>query len=314
MALSISLYALLVSLALFPASSSAGSTHQRLVLVVYTPVAALLMGPQLAAVDIIRGRGGALSPFVSGSELAFVSLALVPILASVWLARQGRLGFASPPNIQKFLAELNAQMQEEMARANGGSFENGSGGTRGARRGDTATAAATLAATARERPHGHGACGKCLHADGGRGAVFVETDQERVAVGVGVTLGPGFRVVACDCPQREPAAPSGWCEFCRCVCSACGGCRAAVRAASRVSRARGSTSGHSGGPLADELAAASAVGLVSVAGLYLGLWAFGMRVMAAPCHGLWALGGVGLVLCGLRWGAQKDAARKIRVS
>ncbi|CAN0564569.1 unnamed protein product, partial [Ectocarpus sp. 12 AP-2014] len=66
-------------------------------------------------------------------------------------------------------------------------------------------------------------CGKCLHAEGGENAVFVETDRERVRVGPGVSLGPGFRVVACDCPQREPASPSTWCAFCRCVCKVCGG-------------------------------------------------------------------------------------------
>ena len=44
----------------------------------------------------------------------------------------------------------------------------------------------------------------------------------RVQVGRGVLVGPGFRVVKCDCrPHHERA--SDYCPFCLCRCKACGG-------------------------------------------------------------------------------------------
>ena len=306
--LSLSLYALLGSIILFPSHSPAAATHQHLVVLLYAPINALILGPHIAAAGILSRAGGAShDPFVSPTELALTSLALLPIIASVWLARRAR-PFPSPPSMHAFLAEFQAMMAEEVARANGGRVvggrESGGGST-----------AAAQAAAALERPHGHGACGTCLHADGGPGAVFVETDKERVPIGGGVSLGPGFRVVACDCPRREPAAPSAWCEFCRCVCKVCGGCKEAVRA-TRATRAgaRGGRSGAAGGvggggALADALGSASSVGIVAVVVLYLGLWAFGMRMMAAPCHALVALAAIGAVLCGMHWGLARDAAR-----
>lgn len=305
--LSVYLYALLGSLALFPSHSPVAATHQHLVLFLYAPVNALLIGPQMAAAGILLRRGGTShEPFVGSAELALTSLALLPIIASVWLARRAR-PFPSPPGLHAFWAEFQTQWAEEVARANGRSSYGGYGmeGSGGS------SAAAGLAAAALERPNGHGACGKCLHADGGSGAIFVETDKERVSIGAGVTLGPGFRVVACDCPQREPAAPSSWCEFCRCVCKVCGGCKEAARA---MRGARGAARGAGGGTgrgregLSDELGAASSIGLVSVVVLYAGLWAFGMKMMAEPCHALTALMTIGVVLCGMHWGVAKDTA------
>lgn len=309
MILSLSLYALLASLALFPSRSAPVATHQHLLLLLYAPVNALLNGPHIAATGILSRAGGAAhEPFVGSAELALASLALLPIIGSVWLARRAR-PFPSPTSMHAFWAEFQALLAEEVARANGGS----AGGGPAARGGGGGTAAAAMAAAALEHPNGHGTCRECLHADGGPGAVFVETDRERVSVGAGVSLGPGFRVVACDCPRREPAAPSSWCEFCRCVCKVCGGCREAVRA-TRGTRAgaRGAGSGAGGGgggsALADELGASASAGLVAVVVLYAGLWAFGMRMMAAPCHALCALSVTGTVLCGLHWGLAKDAA------
>lgn len=310
MILSLSLYALLVSIILFPSHSPAVATHQRLVVLLYAPISALLLGPHIAAAGILlRAGGSSHDPFVAPTELAVASLALLPIIASVWLARRGR-SFPSPPSMHAFLAEFQALMAEEVARANGV----GVGGRDSRENGGGSTAAAALAAVALDRLHGHGACGKCLHADGGQGAIFVETDKERVPVGGGVSLGPGFRVVACDCPQREPAAPSAWCEFCRCVCKICGGCKEAVRA-TRATRAgarggrSGAGTGGGGGALADALGPAASAGIVAVVVLYVGLWAFGMRMMAAPCHALIALAVVGAALCGMHWGLAKEAAR-----
>lgn len=302
--LSVCLYALLGSLALFPSHSPVAATHQHLVLFIYAPLYALLNGPQLAAAGILLRRGGSSrEPFVGSAELVLSSLALLPIIASVWLARRAR-PFPSPPGLHAFWAEFQAQWAEEVARANGGNFEAGYGVE-----GSGRSAAAGLAAAALDRPNGHGACGKCLHADGGSGAIFVETDKERVSIGAGVTLGPGFRVVACDCPQRDRAAPSTWCEFCRCVCKVCGGCKEAARAmrGARVA-ARGDNTSRGREGLSDELGAASSMGLVSVVVLYTGLWAFGMKMMAAPCHALTALATVAILLCGMHWGVAKDAA------
>ncbi|CAM9487282.1 unnamed protein product [Ectocarpus fasciculatus] len=314
MLLSISLYALLGSLVLFPSHAPAAANHQHLVVFLFAPINALLNGPQIAATGILlRRQGSSHEPFVAPSELALASLALLPIIASVWLARRAR-PFPSPPGMHAFWAEFQFQLAEEVARANGGSIAGG--GANGTRSGGTAA----LAAAALERPNGHGACGKCLHADGGESAVFMETDREKVRVGPGVSLGPGFRVVACDCPQRERASPSTWCEFCRCVCKACGGCKEAVRATRGggvSSRGGGGGAGGGGGgtqDLSDALGAAASAALVSVLVLYVGLWAFGMRMMAVPCHGLIALAVIGAVLCGMHWGVQKDAASGRRKS
>ncbi|CAM9406051.1 unnamed protein product [Ectocarpus sp. 6 AP-2014] len=315
MMLSVSLYALLGSLVLFPSHAPAAANHQHLVVFLFAPINALLNGPQIAATGILlRRQGPSHEPFVASSELALASLALLPIIASVWLARRAR-PFPSPPGMHAFLAEFQFQLAEEVARANGGSIAGGTADGRGSSGGIAALAAAAL-----ERPNGHGACGKCLHADGGEGAVYVETDRDRVRVGPGVSLGPGFRVVACDCPQREPASPSTWCEFCRCVCKFCGGCKEAVRAirGGRVSSREGrrGAGGAGGGAkdLSDVLGAAASMALVSVLVLYVGLWAFGMRMVAVPCHGLIALAVIGAVLCGMHWGVQKDAASGRRKS
>lgn len=310
MALSLSLYILLVSLTIFPASSPTASAHQRLILLLYAPAPAVLMGPQLAAAGILARQGGPHESFVASAELALVSLALLPIIASVWFARRAR-PFPSPPGIGGLLAELKARMEEEIARSmDGGDGSTGGFNGRGRTSGRRDSAAA-LAAAALARPNGHGACGKCLHADGGPGAIFVETDQERVLVGAGVTLGPGFRVVACDCPQREPATPSAWCEFCRCVCKVCGGCKEATRIlkASRGARGREAEGGEGEG-FSEQVGVAAGVGVVSVAALYAGLWAFGMRVMAVPCHALWALSAMGTILCALHWAVARDEASR----
>ena len=304
MVLSLALYALLVSLALFPATLPAVATHQRLLLLLYAPVPAVLIGPQIAASQLLLGRGGMHECFVRWGEMALVSLALLPIISSVWFARRSR-PFPSPASMHTFIVNLRRQMEEEAARAYGvGSFDRGDFGT-------GASTAVDLAAVALEHPNGHGACEICLHADGGHGAVFVETGQELVSIGGGVTLGPGFMVVACDCPRREPATPSSWCEFCRCVCEVCGGCKDAVRAlrGSRASKGRVEKETAN-----EDLQAASAIGLVSVAVLFLSLWAFSMRLMSEPCHALVAMSGMGVIICGLHWGVAKDAEIAFRTS
>lgn len=299
--LSLLLYALLASLALVPASSPVASAHQRLVLLIYAPAPAVLIGPQLAAAGVLFRKAGRHESFVACGELALASLALVPIIASVCFARKAR-PFPSPPSIQGALAELKTQIEEEVARANGGSIPSHNASMNGTE------SPAQVAASALERPHGHGACGKCFHADGGQGSIFVETDQERVSVGAGVSLGPGFRVVACDCPQRERAAPSSWCEFCRCVCEACGGCKEAARAMRDTSRGGWGAGRGQETRLSNNVGAASSVGLASAAILYFCLWQFGMRVMAAPCHSLCALAVMGMMLCGMHWGQARDAS------
>lgn len=305
MIMSFSLYALLGSLVLFPSHMPVAANHQHLVLFLYAPIFALILGPQMAATDILLHRGGAMhDPFVASAELALTSLALLPIITSVWLARRAR-PFPSPPGIHAVWAEFQARWAEEVARANGGGV-GGVAGWENDRVGGESTAS-ILADEALAQMNGHGTCGACLHADGGPGAIFVETDKERVSIGGGVSLGPGFRVVACDCPKREPAAPSSWCEFCRCICKVCGGCKEAVRAVrgARVG-ARGGRGGAGVGGLDDEIRVASSVALVAVIVLYSGLWMLGMRMVATPCHALSALTVIGAVLCGMHWGLGKD--------
>lgn len=311
--MSLSLYALLASLALMPASSPVASAYQRLVFLIYAPAPAVLIGLQLAAAGVLfRKAGTTHESFVACGELVLACLALVPIIASVCFARRGR-PFPSPPSIRGVLAELKAQMDEEIAMANGGSTH-GAHGHSAAANGNHAPGVgspAQVAAAALERPHGHGACGKCFHADGGQGSIFVETDQERVSVGAGVSLGPGFRVVACDCPLRERATPSSWCDFCRCVCEACGGCKEAVRAMRGASRGGWGAGSGQETRSSSNLGAASSLGLASAAVLYFGVWKFGMRVMAAPCHSLGALAVMGVVLCGMHWGLARDASMRL---
>lgn len=310
LALSISFYALLASLALFPSYTSIGALHhQRLVLLLYAPAPALLVGPQLAAAaHVYSNPGPQHETFVSPGELSLACLALLPMLSSLWFARHGK-AFPSPPSIRAFVADVQAQIEEEALRAKHGGALPHSSGNNHMREGGSA---ADLAREALDKPHGHGACGKCLHEDGGRGAVFVETDEGRVAVGGGVTVGPGFRVVACDCPRRQPAAPSTWCEFCRCVCGTCGGCKEAARASRRSNAADGWGPGRGGqsssGVDVAEIGPAGVVGVVSVCVVYFGIWGWGMKMMQEPCHCVWGLAVVGLVLCGMDWGVTKGVS------
>lgn len=245
----------------------------------------------MAAVQLLLGRGGPHESFVGWGEMGLASLATLPIISSLWFARRAR-PFPSPPSIRGFLMDLRRRMEEEVARSNGGvSTGQGAYGTR------------QKGAVELEYSEEHGTCTACLHEDGGYGAVYVETEVQLEYVGGGVTVGPGFRVVACDCPRREPASPSSWCEFCRCVCDICGGSREAVRLlkGSRVFRGRAEEMVAS-----EELRATSAVGLVSAAVLYLGLWAFGMKLMSEPCYALVAMSGMGAMMCCLHWGLAKD--------
>lgn len=305
LALSLSLYALLGSMAVFPSASSIGATfHQRLLVLLYAPVPALLIGPQLAAAGLLYRNAGPKYPsFIAPGELMLMSLAILPMLLSAWNARQGKQ-FPAAPSIRGFVAEWQALMQEELSRNNGGSVPRGNGYTHGAAGAGGSDTAADLAREALEMPHGHSACGKCLHADGGKGAVFVETCEGMVSVGGGVTVGPGFRVTACDCPRREPAAPSTWCEFCRCVCDTCGGCKEAVRAVRRsnMEGRPGAGRGCVNGAESGQIGPAGVVGVVSVGVMYVGLWCGGMTMLAEPCHCLWALAVVGMILCGMQRG------------
>lgn len=309
LALSGSLYALLASLAIFPSSSSAGVLfHQRLVLLLYFPTLFILMGPQLAAAGLVFHHPGPQhETFISAGGLCLTCLALLPMLLSSWFARRGK-SFPSPPSIRQFVSYVRAQIEDEALRAkNGGHLPHRNYGGDGSRRGVSATDAALAAL---DVPHGHGSCGKCLHEDGAKNAVFAETDEGVVAVGGGVIVGPGFRVIACDCPRREPAAPSTWCEFCRCVCAACGGCKEAARAIRRSNAADGWGAGRGaqhGGVGNAVIGPASVVGIVSACVVYFGLWGFGMKMMREPCHCVWGLGVIGLVLCGMRWAVDKEA-------
>lgn len=315
LALSVSFYALLTSLALFPSYNSISALyHQRLVLLLYAPAPALLIGPQLAAAAHVYSNPGLQhETFISAGELSLTCLALLPMLLSSWYARRGK-GFPSPPSIRSFVADIRAQIEEEALRSKyGGAVPHHRNSGNNARRGGAPSddSAADLARAALDKPHGHGACGKCLHEDGGKGAVFVETDEGRIAVGGGVTLGPGFRVVACDCPTREPAAPSTWCEFCRCVCPTCGGCKEAAKAARRANAADGwgpGRRGSNGGMDIAEIGPAGIVGVVGVCVVYFGAWGWGMKMMQEPCHCVWGLAVVGVVLCGMDWGVAKEVS------
>lgn len=299
MILSLVLYGLLVSLAVFPATSQGVVTHQRLLLFLYAPAPAVLVGPQVAAVQLLLGRGGSHESFVGWREMGLVSLAMLPIILSVWFARRA-YPFPSPPSVRGFLMDLRRQMKEEMARSNGGTST-----------GQSAYGTYKKGAIELEYSEEHGRCMACLHEDGGYGAVYVETAGQLEYVGGGVTVGPRFRVVACDCPRREPASPSSWCEFCRCVCDVCGGSREAVKLlkGSRVLRGRAKEM------VANEkLRATSVVGLLSAAVLYLGLWAFGMTLMSEPCHALVAMSGMGAMVCCLHWGDIKDGDNALKRS
>lgn len=296
--LSLVLYGLLVSLAVFPATSQGVATHQRLLLLLYAPAPVVLVGPQVAAVQLLLGRGGLHESFVGWGEMGMTSLAMLPIILSVWFARCA-YPFPSPRSIRGFLIDLRRQM-EEVSRCNGG-ISPGQGAYRTYQKG----------AIELEYSEEHGRCMACLHEDGGYGAVYVETGVQLEYVGGGVTVGPRFRVVACDCPRREPASPSSWCEFCRCVCDICGGSREAARLlkGSRVLRGRAEEMVAS-----EELRATSAVGLVSAAVLYLGLWAFGMKLMSEPCYALVAMSGMGVMVCCLHWGDVKDGDNGLKRS
>lgn len=310
LALSGSLYALLASLAVFPSSSSSVGVlfHQRLVLLLYFPTVFLLFGPQLAAVGLVfRNPGPQHETFISAGEQCLTCLALLPMLLSSWFARRGK-SFPSPPSIRQFVSYVRAQIEEEALRAkNGGHLPHKNYEGEGGRRGFSATDS-TLAAL--DVPNGHGSCNECLHEDGAKNAVFVETDAGAIAVGKGVMVGPGFRVIACDCPSREPAAPSTWCEFCRCVCATCGGCKEAVRAIRRSNAAdgRGARRGaQNGGVGTAVIGPASVVGIVSACVVCLGLWGCGIRMLREPCHCMWGLGVIGVVLCGMRWAVDREA-------
>ena len=99
--------------------------------------------------------------------------------------------------------------------------------------GRPAAPAAPPSLDAAAAPPPHGACPDCLHEDGGRGALLVETLGLTQRVAPGVWLGPAFRVVACDCweqhaqcvvtPIEAAALRAALCAFCSCECPACGG-------------------------------------------------------------------------------------------
>ncbi|CAN0347724.1 unnamed protein product, partial [Discosporangium mesarthrocarpum] len=148
----------------------------------------------------------------------------------------------------------------------------------------------------------HSACKACLHEDGGGGALYEETDEGRVALGGGVSIGPGFRVLSCDCPKRHRAAPSGWCGFCRCRCKTCGGGKEAARAWAKEAAGWGEDhrGGHSDPEFLREASPGAGFGAVFAAALLLGLWFAGMRIISTPCYCLPVLGAVSLGLCLLK--------------
>lgn len=310
LSVSLILHALLGSLVLFPAPSARIAAHQHMLLLLYAPAPAFLLGPQLAAIRILtRNAAAENEAFVSPIALVSMSLALVPVIVSVWHARVGR-EFPSPPGIRGFLAFVQMQMERDLAAANGLNDESFKVNGEGCSKRASESADAELVTAALESPHGHGACGKCLHEDGGRGAVFVETDRGMIPVGGGVTLGPGFRVVACDCYRRESDSLSTWCEFCSCLCDACGGCKEAGRAfrRSRKPDAGDLRRGGSTGEMTDRLGRAGSTGLLSVFVVYLGLWYWGMKMMEAPCHCMFALSVMGGILCSMHAALAKDAS------
>lgn len=300
LSVSLAILMLLGSFVLLPSSTAAEAAHQRMLLLLYGPTPLLLVGSQLAAVRVLfLDAGGNTSAYVSTAALAFMSVALLPVLGSVWCARVGYL-FPSPPSIRGVVLQLQEQMQRELAEQANGPNGVGRNTAMGKHHMEDPLVTDEISGGL-EHPHGHGACGGCLHEDGGRGAIFVETEKGSVSVGEGVTLGPGFRVIACDCPTLEPGAPAMWCEFCSCVCDVCGGCIEAVKALRRARRAadggRGSRERGSDGEMPTRLGHAGLTGVVSVVFLYLGLWSWGMKMIETPCHSIFALYAIGTVLC-----------------
>jgi hypothetical protein len=177
----------LVSFLVAPSALPHVARYQRLLLLLYLPALPLSLGLAWVAGEVLV-RGARFSPeFVSAPRVLLACAVLLPILCCSILGRMGRSCFGS---------------------GEGGSSE------------------PSVPSSRRVTSSSHGQCDACFHEDGGKGALFVETDRGCVSVGGGVTIGPGFRVVACDCMQRwdrlRQRAPR-LCRFCRCVCTTCGG-------------------------------------------------------------------------------------------
>ncbi|OQS00368.1 hypothetical protein THRCLA_05979 [Thraustotheca clavata] len=65
-------------------------------------------------------------------------------------------------------------------------------------------------------------CTGCFIEDGGPGAIFIEATTSETKRYGNVTLGPTFRVASCDCGVRFESIKD-YCEFCKRLCSKCGG-------------------------------------------------------------------------------------------
>ena len=181
----------------------------------------------------------------------------------------------------------------------------------------------------------HASCDACVHEEGGVGALYRDVSESGSPVAPGVWIGTTFRVVSCDCWERQrraaaaearraaaaaasatrgaasaaaaAAAPKFQpCEYCACVCLACGGDAQAADAASiaaaaaAISRMSGRPTGSStaSGATAgahDSLSAALSSALSALARVPLLTWGVGWRLLT---HGLSTRLGVSKPCCG----------------
>jgi hypothetical protein len=112
--------------------------------------------------------------------------------------------------------------------------------------------------------------------------------RRRSVISSTVFLGPGFRVVSCDC-RGHFADPEDYCGFCLCRCTTCGGSPVGRALSSYASRAAyGSGAGE--GELARVAWMAMVVGLVVLAGGGL------VTGLEAPYRCLYCLAAAGAAL------------------
>ncbi|KAH9126942.1 hypothetical protein LEN26_007905 [Aphanomyces euteiches] len=172
-----------VVLSLFVLPTKSSALYHRTLFAFYFGVSSCWIGDIVYFVDVVRFPRVLDFSFVL--HVFSVLLLLAPGLAHVAIAR--RYGLPHPP--AAFFARLQGVRMP--------------------------TNSSTLVSP--------GDCTECFVEDGGVGAIFVQAETPATKhMRGGVTLGPTFRVVACDCglrniPHRE------YCAFCRRTCSSCGG-------------------------------------------------------------------------------------------
>ncbi|CAN0004384.1 unnamed protein product, partial [Choristocarpus tenellus] len=288
------LYALLASFMLFPSRRPAAAAHQRFLLIIYAPLPPLLIGLHVVAVKVLGGydlssHWGMSQTYKPTGDLANAIFLLTPLCLSALLARCAQV-FPSPPSVLSLWAKVQAQIESEVKSRQGG--KNGTNGDWQGTRASTNSGHVPHA-----RLNGHGSCDACLHEDGGVGAMYTETDIGRITLSGGVSLGPGFRVLVCNCPIRDRSTPALWCEFCLCCCKVCGGEKEAARVWSSGDEGWGpgrSDKSETGMP-----GPGAGLGAVAVLVLYLCLWLAGLRLIATPCHCLSLLSCVAILLCAI---------------